>query len=281
MAFLKRRRFVGVIGRKSHVPDGLWTKCDGCANTVLRAELEESFEVCPSCGHHYRLGARRRIESVVDEGSFEETHTGIETGDPLSFDVGKESYPQRIERAKRDSGLNEALVTGFAKIESAALVLGVMDSRFIMGSMGSALGEKICRAAGDAIEKLTPLVLFAASGGARMQEGILALMQMAKTADAVRAMNEAGVPYISVLTDPTTGGVYASFASLGDIILAEPRATIGFAGKRVMEGALRVKAPEGWQTAEYQFEHGFVDRIVNRGEMRSTLGRLVRYLAPQ
>ncbi len=279
MPFLNRRRFVSVIGRKSAVPDGVWMKCSGCKQAVYRNEVEENDQVCPACGHHYRMSARKRIALVADENSFEESHHDIETVDPLDFKVGGVTYQQKVEKAKQTHELTEALVTGAARIEENPVILAVMDPFFMGGSMGSAVGERFCRVAGDAIERKQPLLVFAASGGARMQEGILSLMQMVKTADAVRQLNEAGVPYISVLTDPTTGGVYASFASLGDIILAEPKALIGFAGPRLIEGALKVTLPEGFQSAEYQFENGFVDQIVPRSEMRATLGKLLRYLA--
>lgn len=280
MSFFQRKKF-GVDGqKKSAVPDGLWIKCAGCKQTVYRSDVEENMQVCQACGHHYRLRAMARITLTTDPGSFQERHSGIGTLDPLEFSVGEESYLQRIERARKESGMNDALMTGLARIEGVRVVLGAMDSGFIMASMGSALGEKFCRLVQDAVDERLPLVIFAASGGARMQEGILALMQMAKTADAVRQINEAGLPYIVVLTDPTSGGVFASFASLGDIILAEPGAYIGFAGARLIEGALRVKLPDGFQRAEYQFENGFIDEIVPRPELRSYLGRLLRALAP-
>lgn len=278
MAFFKRNRFTFGAKRKP-IPDGVWMKCDGCGQTLYRNEVEENSRVCPSCGHHYRMNALQRIYHIADQGSFREIHREVLSTDPLSFSVGEESYAQRLERARSQSGINEAIVTGFAAIEGVRCVLGVMDSGFIMASMGSALGEKFCRAARDAIHEQLPLVVYAASGGARMQEGILALMQMAKTTSAVRELNEAGIPYIVVLTDPTSGGVFASFASLGDIVLAEPKAYIGFAGARLIEGALKVKLPDGFQRAEYQFDNGFVDEIVSRAEQRSYLGRLLRYLA--
>lgn len=238
------------------------------------------MQVCPTCSHHYRLDAWTRLALLLDADSFVETHMNIQTADPLEFSVGKETYSERIERAKKVSGLNEAVITGFGAIEGHRLAIAVMDSSFVMASMGSVVGEKLCRLLGDAIRERTAAVIVTASGGARMQEGILALMQMAKTSDAVRQMNEAGLPYICVLTDPTTGGVFASFASLGDIILAEPKAYIGFAGTRLIEGALKVKLPEGFQRSEYQFDNGFVDRIVPRFELRGILGKLVSYLCP-
>ncbi|MCP4641762.1 MAG: acetyl-CoA carboxylase carboxyltransferase subunit beta [bacterium] len=282
MAFLKRRRFISVVGRKSGVPDGLWMKCPGCDQPVIRNEVEENQWVCPLCCYHHRIPASLRIQYLIDPDSFEETHTNLISGDPLGFSIEEVgySYSDRVEKAKEKTGLTEALITGFARIMGASTVLGLMDFTFRGGSMGSALGEKFCRAVDDAVDRHLPLTLFTASGGARMEEGILSLMQMAKTSDAVRRLNEAGVPYITVLTDPTTGGVYASFASLGDITLAEPGAHIGFAGPRLIEGALKVKLPEGFQSAEYQFENGFVDRIVKRTELRALLGKLLQYLSP-
>jgi len=280
MAFMKRRRFIPVRGRKSAVPDGLWMKCVGCKQAVFRTEVEENLHVCPACGKHYRIGAMTRIEITVDPGSFQETHTEVQTADPLGFAVEGVSYTEKVKTAMTKTALPCAMVTGFANIERHPLVLGVMDFRFRGGSMGSAVGEKFCRLIDDAIAGPLPLVVFSASGGARMEEGIVSLMQMSKTAEAVRRINEAGIPYISVLTDPTTGGVYASYASLGDVIIAEPGAHIGFAGPRLIEGALKVKLPEGFQSAEYQFENGYVDQIVKRADMRNVLGKLLGYLPP-
>jgi len=281
MAFFKRTPFGRKNKQKSSVvPDGLWIKCDGCKQTVYKSDIKQNMQICPACGHHYRIGARERIELVADPGSFEETHAKLTAADPLEFAVGKETYAERITRAREQSGLNEALVTGLARIEGVRCAIGGMDSAFVMASMGSAVGEKFCRLVKDAVANEVPLVVFAASGGARMQEGILALMQMAKTADAVRQINEAGLAYIVVQTDPTSGGVFASFASLGDITIAEPKAYIGFAGARLIEGAFKIKLPDGFQRAEYQMDNGFVDHIVPRPEMRAHLGKLLRYLAP-
>lgn len=281
MTFFKRSKFAGFIGEKNKVPDGVWLKCSSCKQAVYRNEVAENLQVCPACDFHFRIGARERLERLLDLDSFEETHATIEAADPLHFTVGKETYAERLERARNDSGLIEALITGSGTIDGHAGQFGAMDARFIMASMGSAFGERFYRTAMDAIERRVCFVCFTASGGARMQEGTLALMQMAKTVEAVRQMNEAGIPFISVLTDATTGGVYASFASLGDIILAEPQANIGFAGKRLIESALKVKLPEGFQSAEYQFKNGFVDRIVKRSEMRPFLSKLIAYMAPQ
>ncbi len=279
MAFFTRKRFGGGP-RETAIPDGLWMKCPECHQTVYKNEVAENLQCCPHCGHHHRMRARERIDALLDAGSFEERHAQVQSADPLRFAAGEETYADRIDRAKEQSGLDEALLTGFATINRERVAVGAMDSAFIMASMGAALGEKFCRIAEDAIAERIPLVVFAASGGARMQEGILALLQMAKTADAVRRLNEAGIPYIVVLSDPTSGGVFASFASLGDVILAEPKAYIGFAGARLIEGALKLKLPDGFQRAEYQFENGFVDAIVKRTELRDYLSRLIRCLHP-
>jgi acetyl-CoA carboxylase carboxyl transferase beta subunit len=281
MSIFKRSKFAGFMGENpKNTPDGLWIKCTECKKTVYKTEVEENKQVCPTCNYHFRIGGWDRIHAIVDRDSFQETHKNVLTTDPLNFTVGKETYAERVERARETSGLDEALITGFGEIEGKRAVIAAMDSKFIMASMGSALGEKFCRAAKDAIENRLCFICFTASGGARMQEGILALMQMAKTTDAVRQMNEAGTPFIPVLTDATTGGVYASFASLGDVTLAEPGANIGFAGKRLIESALKVKLPEGFQTAEYQQKNGFVDHIVNRQDLRPLLSRLLKFLTP-
>ncbi len=277
--FFKRTKFLS-RGSKQGIPDGLWLKCPGCKQTIYKSEVEANDQVCPSCSYHYRLDARKRIDLLVDKGSFRQTHTNLRTADPLKFAVGEETYIQRIDRARKQSGMNEAIVTGVATLMGVRISIGAMEPSFIMASMGSVLGEQFYRMCDDAIEERTPVVMCAASGGARMQEGILALMQMAKTTDAVRRLNEAGIPYLVILTDPTTGGVYASFASLGDITLAEPNAYIGFAGARLIEGALKVKLPDGFQRSEYQFENGFIDEILKRSELRPYLGKVLRYLAP-
>jgi len=280
--FLKRQRFVSVTGRRSAVPEGTWIRCPACEQVVYREDLADNQNVCPSCGFHMRISARARIEHLTDPDSFEERHNEVQPGDPLGFVVHEVNYDysEQIKRARGKSGLDEAALFGRARIQGAPLILGVMDFSFRGGSMGSAFGERFCRAAKDAVDERKPFVIVCTSGGARMEEGMLALMQMAKTAGAVRQLNEAGIAYITLLTNPTMGGVYASFASLGDFVLAEPGATVGFAGPRLIEGALKVKLPEGFQTAEYQKEHGFIDRIVPRMNQRELLGKLVRYLAP-
>jgi len=280
--FLKRQRFISVTGRRSAVPEGTWIRCPACEQVVYREDLADNQNVCPSCGFHMRIGARQRIQFLVDPQSFVERHAEVQPGDPLGFVVAEVGYDygEQVKRARTKSGMDEAAMFGHARILDAPLILGVMDFSFRGGSMGSAFGERFCRAARDAVAERLPFVVICTSGGARMEEGMLALMQMAKTADAVRRLNEAGIAYISVLTNPTMGGVYASFASLGDLILAEPGATVGFAGPRLIEGALKVKLPEGFQTAEYQMEHGFIDRIVPRTRHREFLGKMVRYLTP-
>ena len=264
------------------MPAGLWMKCQGCGQVVYHKDVRENQMVCTLCGYHYRVKASQRLDWIIDAGSFQETHMAIEAANPLGFEIPElgYSYNEKIETGKRKSGLNEAMITGMATVENARAVFGAMEFRFCGASMGSVVGEKFCRAASDAVRERLPLVMICSSGGARMQEGILALMQMAKTADAVREMNEAGIPYITVLVDPTSGGVYASFASLGDIILAEPGAYVGFAGTRLIQGALNAKLPEGFQTAEYQYQHGFIDIVVERSALRATIGKLLRYLAP-
>ena len=251
---------------------GKWVKCDKCKEIIYKEDLHNNLSVCPNCGKHFRLSSRRRIRQIVDEGTFEEIGSEILTKDPLNFD----GYLKKVESLKEKTKIEEAVKCGICKIEGEEVVLGVMDGNFLMGSMGSAVGERITLAIETAIEKKLPLVLFCVSGGARMQEGIISLMQMAKTSSAIAKLNEAGLLYISVLTDPTTGGVTASFASLGDIILAEPHALIGFAGPRVIEQTIKQKLPEGFQSSEFLLEHGFIDKIVERKDMKQTIGKLLK-----
>lgn len=251
---------------------GKWVKCDCCKEIIYKEELHKNLSVCPNCGKHFRLSARRRIKQIVDDGTFEEIGTDISTKDPLNF----EGYLKKVEGLKEKTKIDEAVRCGICEIEGQKVVLGVMDGNFLMGSMGQVVGERITLAIEMAIEKKLPLVMFCVSGGARMQEGILSLMQMAKTSSAIAKLNDAGLLYISVLTDPTTGGVTASFASLGDIILAEPKALIGFAGPRVIEQTIKQKLPEGFQSAEFLLEHGFVDKIVERKDMKATIAKIIR-----
>lgn len=245
--------------------------CPSCSAVFEKQALSDNLGVCPECSHHTRLGARRRIEITVDAGSFREYDMNIRTVNALEF----ASYDDKLRDAKEKSGLDEAVVTGECKVAGQSCVICVMDSLFMMGSMGSVVGEKISRAVEKAVEKRLPVVIFSTSGGARMQEGMLSLMQMAKTSAALGKLDDAGLLYISVLTDPTTGGVTASFAMLGDIIVAEPKALIGFAGPRVIEQTIRQKLPEGFQRAEFLQDKGFVDTIVPRGDMKAFLGKLL------
>ena len=264
-----------IVSRNNKASDmmiGKWVKCDNCKEIIYKEELHQNFSVCPNCGKHFRLSARRRIKQIADEGTFEEIGKKILTKDPLNF----KGYMKKVEVLREKTKIDEAVRCGICEIEGQKAVLGVMDGNFLMGSMGSAVGERITLAIETAIKKKLPLVMFCVSGGARMQEGIISLMQMAKTSSAIAKLNEAGLLYISVLTDPTTGGVTASFASLGDIILAEPNALIGFAGPRVIEQTIKQKLPEGFQRSEFLLEHGFIDKIVERKNMKHILGELIR-----
>ena len=251
---------------------GKWVKCDACKEIIYKDELHANLSVCPNCGKHFRLSARRRIKQIADEGTFKEIGKDILTKDPLEF----KGYMKKVEGLREKTKIDEAVKCGICEIEGEKAVLGVMDGNFLMGSMGEAVGERITLAIETAIKKKLPLVLFCVSGGARMQEGIISLMQMAKTSSAIAKLNKAGLLYISVLTDPTTGGVTASFASLGDIILAEPKALIGFAGPRVIEQTIKQKLPDGFQRSEFLLEHGFIDKIVERKDMKETIAELIR-----
>ena len=252
---------------------GKWVKCDSCKEIIYKDELHDNMSVCPNCGKHFRLSARRRIKQITDEGTFKEIGGDILTKDPLNF----KGYMKKVELLKEKTKIDEAVKCGECEIEGEKAILAVMDGNFLMGSMGQAVGERITLAIETAIKKKLPLIIFCVSGGARMQEGIVSLMQMAKTSSAIARLNEKGLLYISVLTDPTTGGVTASFASLGDIILAEPKALIGFAGPRVIEQTINQKLPEGFQSSEFLLEHGFIDKIVERKDMKHTLAELIRF----
>lgn len=251
---------------------GKWIKCDNCKEILYKEDVKNNYSVCPNCNKHFRLSSRRRIAQIIDEGTFEETDSNLHTTDPIKF----EGYMQKIKLLEEKTKIKEAVKTGIGKINGINVAIAVMDANFLMGSMGEVVGEKITRLIEKAIEKHLPLIIFCASGGARMQEGMVSLMQMAKTSAALSKLNKAGLLYISVLTDPTTGGVTASFASLGDIILAEPKALIGFAGPRVIEQTINQKLPEGFQRAEFLLEHGFVDRIVERKDMKEELYKILK-----
>ncbi|MDY3281151.1 MAG: acetyl-CoA carboxylase, carboxyltransferase subunit beta [Dysosmobacter sp.] len=258
--------------RENYVPGDRLVTCPRCGGETERREMVLSLSVCPRCGYHFPIGAYRRLSMVLDPGTFRELNENLSAMDPLSFP----GYREKLEKARQKTGLNEAAVTATGAIGGCKCVVGVLDSRFFMGSMSAAVGEKITRAIEFAGKNKLPLILFSASGGARMQEGIYSLMQMAKTSAALARLDEKGVLYISVLTDPTTGGVTASFASLGDIVLAEPGALIGFAGPRVIQQTIGQTLPEGFQRAEFQMDHGFVDAVVPRKELRDTLIQLLR-----
>ncbi|SHH82380.1 acetyl-CoA carboxylase, carboxyltransferase subunit beta [Clostridium grantii] len=256
---------------KPNIPNGLWIKCGDCGEVLYKKDFDVDKKICLSCGKHYRMSARERIYCLIDEESFIEFDKEMKTMNPLNF----QGYEEKISKYQASSKVEEAIVTGYGTILGKKTVIGVMDSNFMMGSMGSVVGEKLTRAVEYATENKLPVIVFTASGGARMQEGIFSLMQMAKTSAAIEKHNEAGLLYISVLTDPTTGGVTASFAMLGDIILSEPGALIGFAGKRVIEQTIKQKLPKGFQTAEFLLEHGFIDKIVARSEMKETLANII------
>jgi len=253
------------------IPDGMWIKCNTCKSIIYKKEVTE-YKLCPSCGAHFRMSPGERIAITCDEGSFKEFDCNMKTKNPMKYP----GYSEVIKKAQQKSGITEAVVTGQGKIDGYETVLAIMDSHFMMGSMGSVVGEKVTRAVEYATEYRLPLIIFTTSGGARMQEGIMSLMQMAKVSSALAKHDEAGLLYVTVLTDPTTGGVTASFAMLGDIILSEPKALIGFAGQRVIQGTIHQKLPEGFQRAEFQLEHGFVDRIVPRMELRDELATILK-----
>lgn len=259
--------------------EDIWIKCPGCREIAFRKEIERNLNVCPKCGFHHRLTVEQRLAITVDRGSWREMFAEVAIGDPLGF-VDSRPYPQRMEQARRASGRNDAVLAGLAKIEGHQAALALMDFQFMGGSMGVVVGEKIARLMDYALARRLPVIVFAASGGARMQEGALSLMQMAKVASAIARLREARVPYISILGDPTTGGVAASFASLGDLNLAEPGATIGFAGRRVIEQTTNQQLPDNFQTAEFLMAHGMLDAIVPRHKLRYTLGRLLTALRP-
>ena len=262
---------------KQDIPDGLWTKCGGCGEIIYARELERRFWVCPACEYHFRIGHAEYIRLLLDDGVLEEYDRGLISGDPLTF-KDKKKYPERIADAQEKTSLADAIVCGIGRIGGRTISIGVMEFAFIGGSMGSVVGEKVARAIERAMTRRIPLVIVACSGGARMQEGILSLMQMAKTSFLLAELMEMKIPYIAVLTNPTTAGVMASFASLGDIIIAEPGAQLGFAGPRVIRETIRQELPPGFQSSEFFLEHGFLDKIVRRTELKSTLITLLTFL---
>ncbi len=270
---LKATRKVG-----NDIPSGLWQKCTACQEIVQTSRMDDNFQVCPFCQHHFRLSADERINMLVDPGSYEELETQMGSSDPLAFE-DKKSYSERLLEVENKTGRRDGTLFGLAKIKTASVVLVVMDFKFMGGSMGVVTGEKVTMAAEKALKMKRPLIVVSCSGGARMQEGILSLMQMAKTAGALSRLRDAGVPFISVLTDPTTGGVAASYALLGDVILAEPKALVGFAGPRVIEQSLRQTLPEGFQRSEFLLEKGLIDGILHRHRLRDELSFYVNMLA--
>jgi acetyl-CoA carboxylase carboxyl transferase subunit beta len=262
---------------RREMPEGLWTKCPACENMLYKSAVERNLHVCPECDHHFRLSADIRIKLLADEGSFQPVGEDLISSDPLNFEFRGTTYKERMEADERKTGSREAIQIGAAFIKGRGVVLGVMEPNFLMGSMGAVVGEKFCMAVEKAIEEKLPLIVVACSGGARMHEGVVSLSQMAKTSVALGHLDEAKGLFISVLSDPTTGGVTASFAMLGDVIIAEPGALIGFAGRRTIAETIKVELPDDFQTAEFMLEHGFVDMIVPRKDLRSEIARIIDY----
>jgi len=266
--------------KKREMPDGLWMRCPDCENMLYRKVVAENMEVCPKCQYHFPVGAKQRIEQLTDPDTFEELFADILPSDPLQFKWAGQTYAERLKAEQAKTGLTDACLTGAAYIKGRRIALGVMDGEFLRGSMGSVVGEKITLIIEEAAGKSLPLVIVTTSGGARMHEGAVSLMQMAKTAAALARLDDAGGLYVSVLADPTTGGTTASFAMLADVTIAEPGALIGFAGPRVIANAMKAELPEGFQTAEFLMDKGFVDMIVPRKELRSEIARLIDYCQP-
>ncbi|MFO1437712.1 MAG: acetyl-CoA carboxylase, carboxyltransferase subunit beta [Verrucomicrobiaceae bacterium] len=275
MGFFKKRSVDDLGEKKKDMPEGLWTKCPSCSESLFEDALTKNLRVCNHCSYHFTISSGDRIASLVDEGSFQEMDAKLDSVNALGF----KGYLDKVKAYQSKTGLGEAVVTGRANIESLPVLLAIMDFRFLGASMGSVVGEKITRAIEAATAERKPVIVFSASGGARMHEGILSLMQMAKTSGALARHAEARLPYISVLTHPTTGGVTASFATLGDLIIAEPKCMIGFAGPRVVKETTHADLPPGFQTAEFMLQHGLVDMIVERKDMRATLAKVLRYMS--
>lgn len=274
-----RDKYVEVSRKgKKGIPEGVWSKCAACNEIIYQKEFLKEGKVCPKCGFHYQLTAQERVDSLLDAGSFEEMDADLKSADPLSF-VGTKSYRESLDSSREKTGLNEAVLSGAGKLGGRPVVLAVMDFRFIGGTMGSVVGEKITRAIERATAERIPIIIVCASGGARMHEGMFSLLQMAKTSAACGRLQTAGVPYVSVLTHPTSGGVTASFAVLSDVIIAEPGSFVGFAGPRVIEQTIKQRLPEGFQTAEFMLERGMIDMVVERKKLRPTVGQLLEQLA--
>ena len=278
MAWFKKTREVKTEKRVK-IPEGLWVKCDNCKEIIYKKEIEKNLQVCPKCNYHFRISAAERINFIADEDSFMETAAELSTTDPLNFEDTM-PYSERLKENKKRTGISEAAIYGDATINERPVVLAIMDFSFMGGSMGSAVGEKITCAAERALENKTPLIIVSSSGGARMQEGMFSLMQMAKASSAIAKLTEAGILYIAVLADPTFGGVTASFAMLGDIIIAEPKSLIGFAGPRVIEQTIKQQLPENFQRAEFLLDHGMIDIVVERKELKNTVYKLIQHFMP-
>ncbi len=276
MAWFKKEK--NKISKRVKIPEGLWVKCNSCKEIIYRKEVDRNLKVCPKCNYHFRISARERISLLTDNGSFTEIGSGLVSNDPLNF-RDQTAYKDRLNESRKKTGINDAATAGSALIGGRPVVIIVLDFAFMGGSMGSVVGEKFTMAAEKAAEEESPLISVASSGGARMQEGIISLMQMAKTSASVAWFKEKGMPYISILADPTFGGVSASFAMLGDIIIAEPKSLIGFAGPRVIEQTIKQQLPENFQTAEFLLKHGMIDMIVNRKELKQTIIRLLSFTA--
>lgn len=277
MAWFRKEKKPLKAEDRRDLPGDVFEKCSGCSEILYKEKLAENDQVCPHCGFHFRISAPEYVALFIDEGSFKEMDADLTSGDPLGFRDLK-AYPERMAQAKAKVGRQNAVLSGTGLLDGIPVVLAVMDFRFIGGSMGSVVGEKIARAGRKALERKEPLIIVSASGGARMQEGILSLMQMGKTSGVLGRLHEAGIPYISVLTDPTTGGVTASFSMLGDVHLAEPKALIGFAGPRVIEETIHQGLPDGFQRSEFLLKHGMIDRVVDRRDMRDTIAKLLRFM---
>jgi acetyl-CoA carboxylase carboxyl transferase subunit beta len=272
-------KFPSFRSRRESYPEKMWTRCPSCEEQLFNKQLDKAQNVCPSCGHHFRLSAVARLGQLLDDGTFEERDAGLVSVDPLGF-VDHKAYTDRLAAAQLATGLRDAALWGVGRIEGQRIAIVVMDFGFMGGSMGAVVGEKVARAAEGALAERIPLVIVSASGGARMQEGTLALMQLAKTMASLERLRAGHVPYVSVMSDPTTGGVFASYAAMGDVNLAEPNALIGFAGARVGAGTIGQELPPGFQRSEFLYRHGFVDRIVQRVDLRRELAQVLRFLAP-
>ena len=280
MAWFKKPRkpiASSTVEKPSRVPEGLWIKCAGCTQLIYKKDLEESLNVCPKCGHHDRITAAERLRALFDDGRYTEHFPNLTSTDPLQFTDTK-PYRQRLQSTIKSLGLKDAVIVATGQLDGLGVVIAAMEYKFIGGSMGVVVGEKIARAVEMALERRQPVIVVSCSGGARMMEGALSLMQMAKVSAALARLDRARLPFISILTDPTTGGVTASFAMLGDLNIAEPKALIGFAGPRVIEQTIRQKLPEGFQRSEFLVEHGFIDLVVDRRDLKSTLGRALRFM---